>query len=285
MYSFFKDLSPEETSAILSTLSEREAKVISLRLGIDSGKPRTYEEVGKMFNVTPERIRQIEAKAIRKILHPSRTKFLNEYREGIKAKLEKNTLKKNTEEVDSNTNFPNPSLIENSSNNQADQVKREIGISQEDVAKRIEKLSEALHNQGMPYQEIKSLLLLSPQQLENIRAMTSIEELLKYTKMMNPFQYLAGKADTKDVIIALERIAYGTVPHDENIIDDAVKTAMQKLEAKQAIETKQKQKPFVIIGLIVLFALAFTIHPGFLALIFLVVLWFVALWASGEYHI
>ena len=64
---------------VLSTLSEREAKIIRLRFGIDSGYPRTLEEVGKMFNVTRERVRQIEAKAIRKLRRQSRTKILLKY--------------------------------------------------------------------------------------------------------------------------------------------------------------------------------------------------------------
>ncbi len=71
----------QEVADVLATLSEREAKIISLRFGIDSGYPRTLEEVGKMFNVTRERVRQIEAKAIRKLRHPSRTKMLKDYNE------------------------------------------------------------------------------------------------------------------------------------------------------------------------------------------------------------
>ena len=71
----------QEVADVLATLSEREAKIISLRFGIDSGYPRTLEEVGKMFNVTRERVRQIEAKAIRKLRHPSRTKMLKDYQE------------------------------------------------------------------------------------------------------------------------------------------------------------------------------------------------------------
>ncbi len=74
-------LRKQEVSDVLATLSEREAKIISLRFGIDSGYPRTLEEVGKMFNVTRERVRQIEAKAIRKLRHPSRTKMLKDYQE------------------------------------------------------------------------------------------------------------------------------------------------------------------------------------------------------------
>lgn len=68
-----------EVSKILDTLTEREAKIIKLRFGIDTGYPRTLEEVGKMFRVTRERVRQIEAKAIRKLRHPSRSKMLKDY--------------------------------------------------------------------------------------------------------------------------------------------------------------------------------------------------------------
>ena len=71
----------QEIEKVLATLSEREQKIIRLRFGIDSGYPRTLEEVGKMFNVTRERVRQIEAKAIRKLRHPSRTKMLKDYSE------------------------------------------------------------------------------------------------------------------------------------------------------------------------------------------------------------
>ena len=74
-------LRKQEVADVLATLSEREAKIISLRFGIDSGYPRTLEEVGKMFNVTRERVRQIEAKAIRKLRHPSRTKMLRDYQD------------------------------------------------------------------------------------------------------------------------------------------------------------------------------------------------------------
>jgi RNA polymerase primary sigma factor len=74
-------LRKQEVAEVLSTLSEREAKIIKLRFGIESGYPRTLEEVGKMFDVTRERVRQIEAKAIRKLRHPSRTKMLKDYSE------------------------------------------------------------------------------------------------------------------------------------------------------------------------------------------------------------
>jgi RNA polymerase primary sigma factor len=72
-------LRKQEVTEVLETLSDREAKIIKLRFGIESGYPRTLEEVGKMFNVTRERVRQIEAKAIRKLRHPSRTKLLKDY--------------------------------------------------------------------------------------------------------------------------------------------------------------------------------------------------------------
>lgn len=66
---------------VLDTLSEREKKVLILRFGLDDGRPRTLEEVGKEFNVTRERIRQIEAKALRKLRNPSRSKKLKDYLE------------------------------------------------------------------------------------------------------------------------------------------------------------------------------------------------------------
>ena len=68
-------------STVLTSLTPREEKVLRLRYGIDDGRPRTLEEVGKEFNVTRERIRQIEAKALRKLRHPSRSKKLKEYLE------------------------------------------------------------------------------------------------------------------------------------------------------------------------------------------------------------
>lgn len=74
-------LRKQEVAEVLATLSDREAKIIKLRFGIESGYPRTLEEVGKMFNVTRERVRQIEAKAIRKLRHPSRTRMLKDYSE------------------------------------------------------------------------------------------------------------------------------------------------------------------------------------------------------------
>ena len=66
---------------VLDTLSGREKKVLILRFGLDDGRPRTLEEVGREFNVTRERIRQIEAKALRKLRHPSRSKKLRDYLE------------------------------------------------------------------------------------------------------------------------------------------------------------------------------------------------------------
>jgi RNA polymerase primary sigma factor len=69
----------EQLKEVLKTLTPREEKVIRLRYGIDDGRARTLEEVGKEFNVTRERIRQIEAKALRKLRHPSRSGRLREY--------------------------------------------------------------------------------------------------------------------------------------------------------------------------------------------------------------
>ena len=69
----------EQLIGVLDTLTPREQKVLRLRYGLDDGKGRTLEEVGKEFNVTRERIRQIEAKALRKLRHPSRSKRLKEY--------------------------------------------------------------------------------------------------------------------------------------------------------------------------------------------------------------
>ena len=69
----------EQLNDVMKTLTPREAKVLRLRFGLDDGKSRTLEEVGKQFNVTRERIRQIEAKALRKLRHPSRSKKLKEY--------------------------------------------------------------------------------------------------------------------------------------------------------------------------------------------------------------
>ena len=69
----------EQLTSVLSTLTPREEKVLRLRFGIEDGRTRTLEEVGKEFNVTRERIRQIEAKALRKLRHPSRSKKLRDF--------------------------------------------------------------------------------------------------------------------------------------------------------------------------------------------------------------
>ena len=69
----------EQLGEVLKTLTAREEKVLSLRFGLEDGHPRTLEEVGKEFNVTRERIRQIEAKALRKLRHPSRSKKLKDF--------------------------------------------------------------------------------------------------------------------------------------------------------------------------------------------------------------
>ncbi|MGB4387885.1 MAG: RNA polymerase sigma factor RpoD, partial [Caldicoprobacterales bacterium] len=71
----------EQLMDVLDTLTDREEKVLRLRFGLDDGRARTLEEVGKVFDVTRERIRQIEAKALRKLRHPSRSKKLKDYLE------------------------------------------------------------------------------------------------------------------------------------------------------------------------------------------------------------
>ncbi len=71
----------EQLKDVLGTLTPREQKVLRLRFGLDDGRPRTLEEVGRFFDVTRERIRQIEAKALRKLRHPSRSKKLKDYLE------------------------------------------------------------------------------------------------------------------------------------------------------------------------------------------------------------
>jgi RNA polymerase primary sigma factor len=71
----------EQLRRVLSTLSRREEKVIRLRFGLGDGTPRTLEEVGSIFQVTRERVRQIEAKALRKLRHPSRCRKLKGYSE------------------------------------------------------------------------------------------------------------------------------------------------------------------------------------------------------------
>jgi RNA polymerase primary sigma factor len=74
-----KELLKENIEEVLSTLSDREAKVLKMRFGLEGKNPMTLEEVGKEFGVTRERIRQIEAKALRKLKHPSRRKKLQDY--------------------------------------------------------------------------------------------------------------------------------------------------------------------------------------------------------------
>mgnify|MGYP000905336306 FL=1 len=71
----------EQLIEVLDTLTPREQKVLRLRFGLDDGRARTLEEVGKEFDVTRERIRQIEAKALRKLRHPSRSKKLKDFLE------------------------------------------------------------------------------------------------------------------------------------------------------------------------------------------------------------
>ena len=71
----------EQLAEVLKTLTPREEKVLRLRFGLEDGRQRTLEEVGQQFNVTRERIRQIEAKALRKLRHPSRSKKLKDYLE------------------------------------------------------------------------------------------------------------------------------------------------------------------------------------------------------------
>jgi RNA polymerase primary sigma factor len=76
-----RQLLKEQIDAVLSSLSPREQRVLQLRFGLEDGRSRTLEEVGKEFNVTRERIRQIEAKALRKLRHPSRSRRLKDYLE------------------------------------------------------------------------------------------------------------------------------------------------------------------------------------------------------------
>jgi RNA polymerase primary sigma factor len=76
-YQLLKD----QIDDVLSTLTPRERKILQLRFGLEDGRSRTLEEVGKEFNVTRERIRQIEAKALRKLRHPTRSRKLKDYLE------------------------------------------------------------------------------------------------------------------------------------------------------------------------------------------------------------
>ena len=69
----------EQLNEVLSTLSDREARVLRLRFGLEDGRARTLEEVGKEFDVTRERIRQIEAKALRKLRNPVRSKRIRDF--------------------------------------------------------------------------------------------------------------------------------------------------------------------------------------------------------------
>ena len=71
----------EQLEDVLDSLTEREEMVLRLRFGLDDGRSRTLEEVGQVFGVTRERIRQIEAKALRKLRHPSRSKKLKDFLE------------------------------------------------------------------------------------------------------------------------------------------------------------------------------------------------------------
>ena len=71
----------EQVEGVLDSLTPRERRVLQLRFGLEDGRSRTLEEVGRDFNVTRERIRQIEAKALRKLRHPSRSRKLKDYLE------------------------------------------------------------------------------------------------------------------------------------------------------------------------------------------------------------
>jgi RNA polymerase primary sigma factor len=75
----------EKLSDVLTTLTERERKILEMRFGLADGYERTLEEIGKMYNVTRERIRQIEAKALRKLRHPTRVRHLQGFLEGVEA--------------------------------------------------------------------------------------------------------------------------------------------------------------------------------------------------------
>ena len=74
-----KNLLREDLESVLDSLSHRERDVLRLRYGLDDGRMKTLEEIGQIFNVTRERIRQIEAKALRKLRHPNRNSILKEY--------------------------------------------------------------------------------------------------------------------------------------------------------------------------------------------------------------
>ena len=74
-----QELLREQLNEVLHTLTPREEQVLRLRFGLEDGRQRTLEEVGQQFNITRERIRQIEAKALRKLRHPSRSKKLRDY--------------------------------------------------------------------------------------------------------------------------------------------------------------------------------------------------------------
>ena len=76
-----RQLLKEQIDGVLSTLTPREQRVLQLRFGLEDGRSRTLEEVGKEFQVTRERIRQIEAKALRKLRHPTRSRKLRDYLE------------------------------------------------------------------------------------------------------------------------------------------------------------------------------------------------------------
>ena len=71
----------EQVDEVLNTLTDRESRVLQLRFGLEDGRSRTLEEVGREFGVTRERIRQIEAKALRKLRHPTRSRKLKDYLE------------------------------------------------------------------------------------------------------------------------------------------------------------------------------------------------------------
>ena len=75
------EMMKKQLENVLDTLTDREENVLRLRFGLDDGRTRTLEEVGKVFGVTRERIRQIEAKALRKLRHPSRSKQLKDFLE------------------------------------------------------------------------------------------------------------------------------------------------------------------------------------------------------------